>query len=251
MPLALTFKRIALAGCAAIALNACSAVDRMKQIGETPQLTPIENPTAQPGYRPVSLPMPAPVVADPLPNSLWKPGAKAFFKDQRASEVGDLITVVVTIDDDAELDNASTRTRDNSNTLDFIGFFGLEQQLADIFNDGTDGEDLVGLGSTLSNGGTGTIDREEEINLKLSAVIVQKLPNGNMVIYGRQETRVNFEVRELLIAGVIRPQDISTENTIAYEDIAEARMAYGGRGQLTDVQQPRYGDQALDILLPF
>jgi flagellar L-ring protein FlgH len=81
--------------------------------------------------------------------------------------------------------------------------------------------------------------------------VTQVLPNGNLVVQGRQELRVNFEVRELQITGVIRQQDISSTNTVSYTKLAEARISYGGRGQLTDVQQPRYGQQLLDIIAPF
>jgi flagellar L-ring protein FlgH len=77
------------------------------------------------------------------------------------------------------------------------------------------------------------------------------LPNGNLAIVGSQEMRVNYELRNLQIAGIIRREDITRENTIDYEKIAEARLVYGGRGQVYDLQQPRYGEQVLDVLLPF
>ena len=236
---------------AAVLLSGCNAMDRLANLGQAPELSRIENPTSSPTYEPVTMPMPDPVVAVRQPNSLWQEGSRAFFKDQRASDIGDIITVVVSIEDDAELENQTTRTRTNTDTADLNGFFGFEGTLGEIFPEGVTGGNLVDLGSTTSNVGNGVIDREDEVNLRVAAVITQKLPNGNMVLYGRQEVRVNFEVREIVVGGVIRAADITSSNTISYDQMAEARIAYGGRGQLTDVQQPRYGSQVLDVIMPF
>ena len=196
------------------------------------------------------MPMPAPLTAERQPASLWAAGARGFFKDQRAGKVGDVLTVLVTIDDKAKYENTTTRSRKNSDNMGLNNFFGLQNNINRALP-GTDNSTLVDLSSSLSNEGKGTIDRSEEINLKVSATVTQMLPNGNMVIVGRQEVRVNYEVRELQIAGVIRREDITNLNTISYEKIAEARISYGGRGHISDVQQPRYGAQVLDILLPF
>nr|WP_223861549.1 flagellar basal body L-ring protein FlgH [Geminicoccus harenae] len=233
-------------------LAGCGISERLEAIGKTPPLTPIENPVAVAGYQPVSLPMPDP---EPAPtagaNSLWRSGARAFFKDQRAREVGDVVTVRVTMADRAELSNESTRARRNSEDLGINQMFGMAGKLGDLLSNESEDGDFVGLSSQSGSRGSGTVSRDEEIKLAVAAVVTQVLPNGNLVIRGRQEIRVNFEVRELVLAGVIRPQDVTSDNTIAHEKIAELRMAYGGRGQITDVQQPRYGQQALDILLPF
>ena len=182
---------------------------------------------------------------------LWRPGARAFFKELRASEVGDIVQVVIDIDDKAEIDNATVRSRANSEDAQTPALFGFEASLDQILPEAIDPTDLLELSSSSSSNGNGTIDRTESIEIKLAAVVSQVLPNGNLVIHGRQETRVNFEIRELQIAGVIRPQDITNVNTVAFENIAEARVAYGGRGHISDVQQPRYGQQIIDIIFPF
>jgi len=246
-----TARTVALAGLAAALLSGCNAIDRLSNIGSAPDLAKIQNPTEQPGYQPVSMPMPAPRVATRQPNSLWQEGSRAFFKDQRAADVGDLITVVVDIDNDANFTNETSRTRSNTDSASLGGFFGYEGSLGQVFPEAVTGDNLVNLGSDTSNAGTGETEREEDVDVEVAAVVVQKLPNGNMVLFGRQELRVNFEVREVVVGGVIRPQDITSGNTIAFEQMAEARISYGGRGQLTDVQQPRYGSQVFDIIMPF
>ncbi len=236
---------------AATALSGCGAVDRLANIGQAPEMSRIEDPTRSSSYKPVTLPMPAPVVATRQANSLWQERSRAFFKDQRASDIGDIITVVVTIDDSAAVDNTTTRTRANSDAAQLNGLFGYEGSLGSIFPEAVTGANLLNLGSNTSNVGTGKVDRTEAVNLRVAGVITQKLPNGNMVVYGRQEVRVNFEVREVVVGGVIRAADITSSNTISYDQMAEARISYGGRGQLTDVQQPRYGSQVLDVIMPF
>ena len=129
--------------------------------------------------------------------------------------------------------------------------FGAETLLSDVFAEGTTGAGLVDLDSSMTNDGRGRIDRNETISLRVAAVVTQQLPNGNMVLFGRQEVRVNMEVREIVVGGVIRAADITAENTVSYDEMAEARIAYGGRGQISDLQQQRYGAQALEILMPF
>jgi flagellar L-ring protein precursor FlgH len=237
----------------ATALAGCNVLSRLDDLGSAPRLSTIDNPTTHPLYKPVTMPMPAPFEGDRMPNSLWKPGARAFFKDQRASRVGDIITVSIDIKDSAKVANETKRSRDNEDTATLGAFFGLEGTINRILPGVPAGNTngAVSMNSTLSNEGKGSVDRSEEIKLLVAAVITQVLPNGNLVLQGRQEIRINFEVRELLVSGIIRPEDILQTNTISYDKIAEARIAYGGRGQLTDVQQPRYGAQFIDMILPF
>lgn len=230
-------------------LGSCSALDRLKNIGEQPALSAIENPTAQPGYKPVQMPMPAPQPAVYNPNSLWRNGSRAFFKDQRAMQVGDIMTVKVKITDNAKFENGTQRSRTNkedSGISDFIGSKTITNPATAILPG-----KILTADSTASSEGKGSVNRQEALLTNVAAVVTQVLPNGNLVVEGKQEVRVNFEVRELIVAGIVRPEDIESDNTIDSTKIAQARIAYGGRGQITDVQQPRYGQQVLDVLLPF
>jgi flagellar L-ring protein precursor FlgH len=227
----------------------CSSIERLKTVGEQPTLSQINNPTTKTGYKPVQMPMPAPQPASYNPNSLWRNGSRAFFKDQRAHQVGDILTVKVKITDKATLENDTTRSRKNSEdsgVTDFLGSKLIKTPASSILPG-----KILTADSTASSEGKGSIDRKEELLTNVAGVVTQVLPNGNLVIEGKQEVRVNYEVRELIVAGVVRPEDIESDNTIDSTKIAEARIAYGGRGQLMDVQQPRYGQQVLDVLLPF
>lgn len=236
----------------AVSLHACTAGERLKNVGKAPEFTPIENPIETKEAKVISLPMPTEQQISYQPNSLWQSGSRTFFKDQRATRVGDILTVNINIEDSATLDNETSRQRENSEKADVPGFFGVPGVLAKRLPGNIDpGSELVDFGSTNSSKGKGTVDRKEEIDLTVAAYITQILPNGNMVIFGRQEARVNFEVRELFITGIVRPEDITNLNTVEHTQIAEARIAYGGRGQITDIQQPRYGQQVFDILMPF
>lgn len=236
---------------ATASLSACGTADRLASIGKAPDMSPISNPTIQPDYRPVSLPMPR--EEDPVrqANSLWASNRQTFFKDQRARKVGDILTVMIEIDDDAKLSNETKRSRSGSENLAIPAIGGFEKRIKDLLPDGADPASLTETSSDSATNGKGTVNRKEEINLQLAAVVTQILPNGNMVVQGRQEVRVNFENRVLELMGVIRPEDIETNNKISYEKIAEARISYGGKGQISDMQQPRYGQQIYDAVFPF
>jgi len=236
---------IALAGAL---LAGCAALERLGTIGQPPPLTAIENPTTQPGYKPVQMPMPSPQPASYSPNSLWRNGSRAFFKDQRAHQVGDILTVKVNLNDRAMIDNQTKRSRETSEDSGIDNFFGKSK--VPILNAPVPTK-IFTAESSSSSDGKGTINRAEALQTNVAAVVTQLLPNGNLVVEGKQEVRVNFEVRELIVAGIVRPEDIESDNTIDSTKIAQARIAYGGRGQITDVQQPRYGQQVLDVLLPF
>jgi flagellar L-ring protein FlgH len=243
--------RVALLCATALSLSACGSLDRISNIGKAPNLSAIENPIAQPGYKPVQMPMPVPRANTYQANSLWRHGSRAFFKDQRAQQVGDILTVRVRITDKAAIDNSTQRSRENGEAMGAKGFLGYENKLNRYLPDGANPAALLDLSSDSSSKGAGSVKRNEQITTDIAAVVTQVLPNGNLVIEGKQEVRVNFEMRELLVAGVVRPEDIEAGNQIESTKIAQARIAYGGRGQITDVQQPRYGQQLLDVLSPF
>ena len=235
----------------AAALAGCNALDRLSRVGEEPPLATIENPAVLHGNQPVSMPMPPPEMVERKPNSLWRPGSRHFLKDQRANEVGDILTVVINIEDEATISNSTNRSRTADEDASASSILGYEASLANVLPQAIDPTSLIDLESNSSSTGAGSVNRDEEINLRIAALVTQVLPNGNLVIAGRQEVRVNFEVRELQIAGLIRPEDITSANTVSYDQIAEARIAYGGRGHISDVQQPRYGQQVYDIIWPF
>ncbi len=242
-----------LLGLALLALNACAGtVERLNSVGRPPALTPLEGVKAGvPQATQVSLPMPVQEAYTTQANSLWKTGSRAFFKDQRATKIGDILTVSINITDSAKVDNATTRTRTAKEGAKAPALLGYEKSLKKILPEAIDPTNLIEADSSSDNSGKGTVDRKEAIVTTVAAIITQILPNGNLVIQGRQEVRINFEVREIMISGVVRPEDISNQNTIQHTQVAEARISYGGRGQLTDVQQARYGQQLYDIISPF
>jgi flagellar L-ring protein precursor FlgH len=178
------------------------------------------------------------------PNSTWSNASADLFTSPRARQVGDIVTVNIQIDDKAEFDNASDRSRQSAISGGLQYAFSFKGWDADGTGD-------LGVDSSSSSTGQGTIDRSEKLRLSVAAIVTEVLPNGNVIISGSQEVRVNFEVRVLNIAGIVRPRDISPKNTISYDKIAEARVSYGGRGRLMEVQQPAYGQQIFDAVTPF
>ena len=184
-------------------------------------------------------------------NSLWRSGARSFIKDQRAANIGDLMTVLVSINDQASLSNETNRTRSGAESAGMPNMLGFESKLGNVLPGAVDPSKLVATNSSSTASGKGAVTCSEAITLKVAAVVTQVLPNGNMVVAGKQEVRVNYDLRELAINGVVRPEDIASDNTISYEKIAEARISYAGRGQINDVQQPRWGQQLIDVIFPF
>lgn len=197
----------------------------------------------------------APPVTQPImasrTGSLWHSGPKSLFGDRRARGVGDILTIVIEIQDEAAISNSTSRNRIGSDDVSISSAYGLTSLAENILPAGASLTPAVAAEGSSSSAGDGAISREEEINLRLAATVVNVLPNGHLVIRGSQEVRVNFELRDLQVAGIVRPEDISRQNVITYDKIADARIAYGGRGQITNVQQPRIGQQVVDLISPF
>jgi flagellar L-ring protein FlgH len=182
------------------------------------------------------------------PNPAFSTSASSLFKDQRITNVGDIVRVLISINDKADFGNSTDRsqTAKSGVALDWSANTSSSASASSTPSTAT-GD----ISSNSSTQGQGTIDRSEQIQVSVAAVVTQVLPNGNLVISGSQEVRVNFELRQLTVAGIVRPWDISPDNSISYDRIAEARISYGGRGRLSDVQQPSWGQQLYDKFKPY
>lgn len=249
----MTIRRVLAVCILGLAVSACGATaQRLAEVGRPPAMSPIEDPSQLAGGGVTRIPMPAEEAFGPNEtNSLWRPGARTFFGDPRASRPGDILTVNINIQDNARVQNATNRSRTSSENSRINNFLGAETSLANIFPNAIDPENLTRFGSNSAMQGSGSVDRREQINMAIAAIVTQRLSNGNLVIAGRQEVRINNEVRELLITGIVRPEDIAADNTIRHTQIAEARVSYGGRGHISDMQRPRVGQEIYDILWPF
>src|SRR6202041_2153650 len=213
------FKRIALAGTMLSVVSlagGCSGIDRLSQVGEEPRFSSIETPTTQPGYKPVQMPMPKPETVSYNPNSLWRTRSRSFFKDQRAHQIGDLLTVTVNITDQANFANETQHSRTVTEDSGITAFLGSNLLTGKTALPGR----LLTADATSNSDGKGSIQRQENLQTNIAAVVTQLLPNGNLVVEGRQEVRVNFEMRELIVAGIVRPEDIQSDNTIDSSKIA-------------------------------
>jgi flagellar L-ring protein precursor FlgH len=239
-------------------LAACASVSNVKSSFRDavrgPDLSPMGHPAEAPQTRDLLSIAASPRESGPQPasaNSLWRSGARAFFNDQRASRVGDILTVLINIDDSAKTSNATTATKTSTNTAGVTHFFGLETLLTKVLPKGFDPAQAINTNASLAAAGVGGVTRQEQITLTIAAVVTNVLPNGNLEIEGRQEVRTNNDTRVLTVAGIVRPEDITSTNTILHTQIAEARIDYGGRGDVQAVQKTSGGTALLQRLLPF
>jgi len=238
----------------AVALLPLAACTSVQEAVRGPDLTPVGYPAALVPQNQQVLPLASAREPGPQPasaNSLWRTGARAFFIDQRAGRVGDILTVQIDIDDSAKTSNSTSSSRTASTQAGVTNFLGLESSLGKFLPGGFDPANAVNTGSSTSNAGAGAVTRSEKISLTIAAVVTGVLPNGNMVIQGTQEVRTNAEVRQLTVAGIVRPEDISSSNTIKHTQIAEARISYGGRGDISRVQKTPAGQSLVERFSPF
>ncbi|MGO4740460.1 flagellar basal body L-ring protein FlgH [Bosea sp. 2KB_26] len=228
---------VVLAAC--LTLGACST--RPADIGREPGMTPVGTGLS---VQRTSVPHVFKENGQSSAGSTWSNVSADLFTSARAKRVGDIVTVNIQIDDKAQFENATDRSRKSKMNAGMDYAFAFKGWDAD-------GQADANIRSSSSSDGRGTIDRSEKLRLSVAAVVTEVLPNGNAVISGSQEVRVNFEVRVLNIAGIVRPGEISKKNTISYDRIAEARVSYGGRGRLSEMQQPGWGQQIYDAVAPF
>lgn len=224
---------------------------RMDHIGKPPSFSPTMESSEHVAMLDPGFPLD---VAQNRPThraSLWSSGKQSLLGDRRAMTRGDILTVVIELDEEAAISNSTSRSRNASENLQIPQLLGLPQRVNRQLPNGATLDDAVQIDSGSRSSGDGSVSRQEELTLRIAATVLQVLPSGTIAIQGSQEIRVNFELRELLVTGYVRPEDISRQNEVTYDKIASARISYGGRGQITDVQQPRYGQQLLDAVLPF
>jgi flagellar L-ring protein precursor FlgH len=235
---------------AILPLAACASANEALK---GPKLTPVGDPTPLVAEQPSVLSAYRAHDENPRPasaNSIWRAGARTFFNDQRAARVGDILTVLITIDDSAQVQNDTSRERKTANTMGMTNFFGLETVLKAALP-GMTPSSMVNTNGDSALTGTGTINRAEKINLTIAAVVTKVMPNGNLVIQGRQEVKTNNDLRELTVGGIVRPEDISSSNTINHTQIAEARINYGGKGDMMRSNTAPGGQALLETFEPF
>ncbi len=231
-----------------VCVAGCARIDH---IGKPPSFSPGNETSEHVAMLSPGLPLRVEADGPTEAASLWSGARQSLLGDRRAVKQGDILTVVIEIDEEAEISNETERSRSGSESLGIPNLYSIPQRINPRLPAGASLDEAVAINSTSASSGDGSVKRNEKLTLRVAATIVNVLPNGVLEISGSQELRVNFELRELLVSGYVRPEDISRKNEITYDKIASARVSYGGRGQITDVQQPRLGQQVLDAILPF
>jgi flagellar L-ring protein FlgH len=237
--------------CAILGALALSGCGKLGQVGRAPDFTGLEGTGQHYAMYSATLPEDLTAATPSDDSSLWSAGTESLFGDRRAAQRGDILTVVIEIDDSASISNSTGRNRSGAQESGLPEFLGIPQRIDESLPDGASMAEAFEMNSSSTFKGSGNVARQEQLTLRVAATVVEELPNGVLRIEGQQEVRVNYELRELVVTGFVRPIDISRQNEITYDKIAGARVSYGGRGQISDVQQPTYGQQVADIVLPF
>lgn len=235
-----------------LSLSGCNLAERLSNIGDPPEISQIQNPELVDNYQPVTMPMPAQEGRHNSINSLWQRGSRAFFKDQRAFRVGDVLTIKIDYTDTAKIDDKLNPERNLKSSSNITNLMGYEEYLPKIFPSTVDKNNLTNIGETNTKiDSKGTKERKDSLKLELAATIIQTLPNGNMVIQGRQDVRIAGELKTVELKGIIRREDILSDNSITYDKVAEARISSVTKGEISDLTSIPWGQQVLDKVLPF
>ena len=234
-----------------VSVLAVAGCGKLEQVGRAPEFSDLSGSNQHYAMSAAELPEDSAPQRETVASSLWSAGDDALFGDRRAAGRGDILTVVIEMNDSASVTNSTGRNRSGQQSSGLPDFLGIPQRINEALPDGASMDEAYAAKSSSTFKGSGSVHRSEKLTLRIAATVIDELPNGVLRIEGHQEVRVNFELRELIVTGYVRPNDISRQNEITYDKIAGARISYGGRGQITDMQQPTYGQQVADIVMPF
>ena len=250
----MTYKSSLLLAATCLLASACeTGIGHMNKPPEMSAPGLVRNPLPPPAAPRIEMTAPPTAYNEPeiTSGSLWRSGPESLFGDRRARSTGDIVTVMIEIDEEAEIRNRTDRSKSAADDVSVSALFGVPTLASRVLPGGANLDPGIETSSNATSSGDGLIQREERITLRIAATVTEVLPNGHLVITGSQEIRVNYELRELQIAGIIRREDISRDNIVTSDKVAEARISYGGRGQITDLQKARYGQQIIDKISPF
>jgi flagellar L-ring protein precursor FlgH len=176
-------------------------------------------------------------------------GGGSLFSRRRAREVGDQVTIRIVHATQAD-SSANTALKRGSETSGSVSaLFGIETALASIPGGGPS----LSLGASTTNDfdGTGATTRSGTLLATLTARVVEILPNGQLVVAGRQAVKINNEVEYLALTGVLDPRAIASDSSVSSTALADVRIEYSGQGVVAGKQRPGWLTRALDIVTPF
>jgi flagellar L-ring protein precursor FlgH len=192
----------------------------------------------------------APLKQPVTTGSLWTDSRGDLFSDNKARNLGDILTVVI-VEEARASKKATTETdRKSSASADITKFLGLETKIADIFKN-SDAKNLISTNYENDFEGSGTTTRKEDLVATLTTQVVGVFPNGNLGIAGKKKVTVNNEDQYILLTGIVRPMDITADNLIDSKYILDAEISYTGKGVISDRQKPGWMTRLLDHVWPF